>query len=334
MTSHLTRIFHDLAVAHGRFGPAALTIGSFDGVHLGHQQLVRAANQRAAQLGLSSGVVTFDPHPRTVVGDGQAVPLLISVEERVAILADHLSGGSESGGVSHILVLPFDTALSHLTPEDFVRQILVEALDTRVVVVGDNFRFGHKQAGTPQLLTALGAAYGFETQFLPHVCYRGETVSSSVIRGHLRRGEVSRAGRLLGRCYAVEGEVIGGQGIGSRQTVPTLNLAARPELLLAHGVYVTEVKDLDDHRVWPAVTNIGTRPTFDGGDSVTIESYLLASFEEPAPRRIRVEFHRRIRDERKFPDATALRSQILLDVSRAKAYWRRLHALKTGAQSK
>lgn len=321
----MTRIFHDLAGARGRFGPAALTIGSFDGVHLGHQQLVRTAIQRADQLGLSPGVVTFHPHPRTVVGDGQAVPLLIPVEERLAILADL--------GVSHILVLPFDTALSRLTPEDFVRQVLVEALDTRVVVVGNNFRFGHKQAGTPQLLAALGAEYGFETQFLPHLCYRGETVSSSVIRGHLRRGEVSRAGRLLGRCYAVEGEVVGGQGIGSRQTVPTLNLAAQPELLLAHGVYVTEVKDVDDHRAWPAVTNIGTRPTF-GGDSVTIESYLLASFEEPAPRRIRVEFHRRLRDERKFPDAAALRSQILLDVSRAKACWRRLRALKTRAQSK
>lgn len=319
-TFHLTRIFHDLAVARGRFGPAALTIGSFDGVHLGHQQLVRAAIQRAVQLGLSSGVVTFDPHPRTVVGDGQAVPLLTSVDERVSILARL--------GVSHIVVLPFDTALSRLTPEDFVRQILVEALDMRVVVVGNNFRFGHKQAGTPQLLAALGVEYGFETQFLPHVCYRGETVSSSVIRGQLRRGEVSRAGRLLGRCYAVEGEVVGGQGIGSRQTVPTLNLAARPELLLAHGVYVTEVKDLDGHRAWPAVTNIGTRPTFGGGDSVTIESYLLSSFEEPAPRRIRVEFHRRIRDERKFPDAVTLRSQILLDVGRAKAYWRRLEPLR------
>jgi riboflavin kinase/FMN adenylyltransferase len=318
--THLTRIFHDLGVARGRFGPAALTIGSFDGVHLGHQQLVRTAIQRAAQLGIASGVVTFNPHPRTVVGNGQAVPLLIPVEERVAILAGL--------GVSHILVLPFDTALSRLTPEDFVRQVLVETLDTRVVVVGDNFRFGHKQAGTPQRLAALGAEYGFETQFLPHVCYRGEMVSSSVIRGHLRRGEVSRAGRLLGHCYTLEGEVVGGKGIGSRQTVPTLNLAAHPELLLAHGVYITEVKDLDDHRAWPAVTNVGTRPTFDGGDSVTIESYLLSSFQEPAPRRIRVEFHRRIRGERKFPDAAALRSQILLDVSRAQAYWRRLRALR------
>ena len=314
----MIRIFHDLAVARGSFGPAALTIGSFDGVHLGHQQLVRTAIQRAGQLGLSSGVVTFDPHPRTVVGDRRAVQLLIPVEERVTILAGL--------GVSHILVLPFDTALSRLTPEEFVRQVLVETLDTRAVVVGDNFRFGHKQAGTPQLLAALGAEYGFETQFLPQVCYRGETVSSSVIRGHLRRGEVSRAGRLLGRCYAVEGEVVGGKGIGSRQTVPTLNLAANHELLLAHGVYITEVKDLDEPRAWPAVTNIGTRPTFGGGDSVTIESYLLSSFEEPAPHRIRVEFRRWIRGERKFPDAAALRSQILLDVRRAQGYWRRLRA--------
>jgi riboflavin kinase/FMN adenylyltransferase len=318
----MSRIFHSLIEARGQFGPAALTIGNFDGVHLGHQQLVRAATQRATQLGLSSGVVTFHPHPRTVLGDGKPVRLLIPVEERLAILS-HL-------GVDHILLLPFDTALSRLTPEEFVRLVLAEALDTRCVVVGDNFRFGHKQAGNPQLLAALGERYGFETQFLPQVCYRGDAVSSSVIRAHLSRGEVSRAGRLLGRCYAVEGEVVQGQGIGSRQTVPTLNLAAGPELILAHGVYVTEVKDLDEPRSWPAVTNIGTRPTFGGGDSVTIESYLLSSLDGP-PRRIRVEFRRRIRDERKFPDAASLRSQILLDVRRAEAYWRRLRSLRAPA---
>jgi riboflavin kinase / FMN adenylyltransferase len=316
----MTRIFHGLEEARGQFGPAALTIGSFDGVHLGHQQLVRTAIERAAQLGVASGVVTFHPHPRTVVGSGQAIRLLIPVEERLAILAGL--------GVNHILVLPFDTALSRVTPEEFVRRVLAETLEARFVVVGVDFRFGHKQAGTPELLTELGSQYGFETQFLPHVRYRGDAVSSSVIREHLRRGEVARAGRLLSRCYAVEGEVVGGQGIGSRQTVPTLNLAANHELLLAHGVYITEVKDLGDPRAWPAVTNIGTRPTFGGGQSVTIESYLLASFEEPAPRHIRVEFRQRIRDERKFPDALALRAQILLDVRRAEGYWRRLRRLR------
>jgi riboflavin kinase/FMN adenylyltransferase len=314
----MSRIFHR-EEARGHFGPAALTIGNFDGVHLGHQQLVRTAIQCAAQRGVFSGVVTFHPHPRTVLGGGQQVRLLIPIEERLAILARL--------GVDHILLLPFDTAFSRLTPEEFVRLVLAEALDTRCIVVGDNFRFGHKQAGNPQLLAALGAQSGFETQFLPQVRYRGEAVSSSVIRDHLGRGDVSRAGRLLGRCYAIEGQVVSGHGIGSRQTVPTLNLAAGQDLLLAHGVYITEVKDLDEHRAWPAVTNIGTRPTFGDADSVTIESYLLSSLDGPSPRRIRVEFRRRVRDERKFPDPAALRSQILQDVRRAETYWRRLRSL-------
>lgn len=311
----MSRIFHNLDEARGQFGPAAITIGVFDVVHLGHQRLVRTAIQRASELGIASGAVTFHPHPRNVLGTSPPVRLLIPVEERIAILRDM--------GIEKILVLPFDLVLSRLTPEDFVRWVLRDALDVRFVVVGENFHFGYRQAGTIEVLGALGAKYGIETRFLPQVRCRGSIVSSSLIREYVSSGAVSRAGRMLGRCYGIEGEVVSGQGIGSKQTVPTLNLAGPADFLLAHGVYITEVQDLDDGRSWPAVTNVGTRPTF-SGTSVTIESFLLAPLVGGAPKRIRVQFRRWIRGERKFPDASALRAQILADVSRAEAYWRRV----------
>jgi riboflavin kinase / FMN adenylyltransferase len=198
----------------------------------------------------------------------------------------------------------------------------VDALETKFVVVGDNFRFGHKQGGDPALLALLGAKLGFATRFVPQIRYRGEAVSSTLIREHLQRGEVARAGRLLGRCYSLSGPVVSGHGIGSKQTVPTLNLRPPQEVLAANGVYITEVHDLDNGRHWPSITNIGTRPTF-GGDELTIESYLLSPLLGEPPKNIRVDFRRWVRPEQKFSDSTALKAQILRDVGRANTYWRR-----------
>jgi len=307
-------VFRSLEEAAGRFGPCALTIGNFDGVHIGHQQLVREARKQALARGYRSGVLTFHPHPRTVVAPHRTTRLLASIDERLALL--------EKTGVDHILVLPFTPELSHLTGEHFVRQILVQALETRFVVVGYNFRFGHKQGGDPALLASLGGTLGFETLFVPQVRYRGEALSSSLIREHLQHGHVARAGRLLGRCYSLSGPVVSGHGIGSRQTVPTLNLQPSDDVLPANGVYITEVHDQDDGRRWPSITNIGTRPTFDG-DSLTIESYLLSPLRGETPKNIRVDFRRWVRAEQKFPDPTALKTQILRDVARANTYWRR-----------
>jgi riboflavin kinase/FMN adenylyltransferase len=307
-------VFRSLEEATGRFGPCALTIGNFDGVHIGHQQLLREAREQAQVRGCRSGVLTFHPHPRTVVAPHRTAKLLASIDERLALL--------EKTVVDHILVLPFTPELANLSAELFVRQILVEALDTRFVVVGDNFRFGHKQGGHPALLASLGAELGFGTRFVPQISCRGEAVSSTVIREHLQQGQVARAGRLLGRCYSLSGTVVSGHGIGSKQTVPTLNLQPSDDVLPANGVYITEVYDLDDDRRWPSITNIGTRPTFDGGE-LAIESYLLSPLMGGSPKNIRVEFRRWVRAEQKFPDPTALKAQILRDVARANTYWRR-----------
>jgi riboflavin kinase / FMN adenylyltransferase len=310
----MSTVFRGLEEATGRFGPCAVTIGNFDGVHIGHQQLVREAREQAQANGCRSGVLTFHPHPRTVVARDRATKLLASIDERLALLA--------KTGVDHILVLPFTPELANLSAESFVQQVLVEALDTRFVVVGDNFRFGHKQGGDPALLSSLGAKLGFGTQFVAPIRYRGEVVSSTLIRGHLQRGQVARAGRLLGRCYSLSGPIVSGHGIGSKQTVPTLNVQPSDDVLPANGVYITEVHDLDNGQRWPSITNIGTRPTFDG-DDLTIESYLLSPLTAESPKNIRVDFRHWVRAEQKFPDPTSLRNQILHDVARANTYWRR-----------
>jgi riboflavin kinase/FMN adenylyltransferase len=221
------------------------------------------------------------------------------------------------------MVLPFTPEIAETNPEEFVSQILVNALKIRVLLVGENFRFGHKQAGTPELLEECGYQFGFDSQFLHPVTLRGEVASSSVVRQHVQTGNMSRAARLLNRWFFVEGPVVPGHGIGSKQTVPTLNLRPAPGQVLPHGVFITETWDLTDGRHWPSITNAGVRPTF-GGEDLTIETYLLSPLEGPAPKRIQVQFHRFVRAEQQFPDPAALKAQILRDVGRAQTYWRRM----------
>jgi riboflavin kinase/FMN adenylyltransferase len=192
------------------------------------------------------------------------------------------------------------------------------------VLVGENFRFGSKQAGNIETLKQLGEKYGFQVEIMPSHIVRGQVASSTAVRDLITAGEVSKACRLLGRPYAVEGRVVSGHGIGSKQTVPTLNLDTAAEVLPARGVYITRTHDLDEAgRSWPSITNAGYRPTFDG-DVLTIETFLLRGLGGETPSRIRVEFLRRVRDERKFESPEALKAQILRDVGRAQAYFRRI----------
>jgi riboflavin kinase/FMN adenylyltransferase len=221
-----------------------------------------------------------------------------------------------------ILILPFTLEVAQLTPEQFVRGVLVEALEVKAVLVGENFRFGHKHAGDTRLLQELGAQLGFRVETLPGLRLRRVLVSSSEIRRLVESGDVSRAGRLLERPFALEGDVVRGHGVGAKQTVPTLNLSTPSEVLPATGVYITRTQALDGPR-WPSVTNVGYRPTF-GGSELSIETFLLASLEGPAPERIRVEFLRRLRDEKKFESPEQLKAQILRDVRRAQAFFRRV----------
>jgi riboflavin kinase / FMN adenylyltransferase len=311
----MSRLFTSLQEAAGAFGPCALTIGNFDGVHLGHRTLIRQTQQIARTHGWITGVLTFHPHPTSVVAPDRAPKLICSVEERITLL--------EKAGAEHVLVLPFTRQVAEMNPREFVTTVLDETLNAHAVVVGQNFRFGYKQLGDTSTLAQLGAELAFEPHFLAPITSRGEVVSSTAIRRHLQQGNVSRAGRLLGRCFSVSGDIVSGRGIGSRKTVPTLNILPTVGILPQKGIYITETQDLADQRHWHSVTSVGTNPTFGGGD-LTIETYLLSPFDGRDPKTICVSFRRWLREEQTFPTAEALRDEILRDVARAETYWRRI----------
>lgn len=294
---------------------SVLTIGKFDGVHAGHAYLLSQVVAVAKDKGLQPAAMTFDPHPACVVAPDRAPRPLMALEERCERIREL--------GIEQVFVLKFTPEVAKLTPEEFVAKYVRDELHARVVMVGANFRFGNKQAGDPAVLAELGRRYGFETRLVDAVKLRGLIVSTSEIRRRIGEGEVSLAGRLLGRPYGIEGVIVSGHGVGSKQTVPTLNLQTSAEVLPRDGVYITRTLDLDSSRSRNSITNIGVRPTFDG-DARTIETFLLDPLTGASPARIRLEFLRRVREERKFETPEALKAQILRDVGRAKAYFRRV----------
>jgi riboflavin kinase/FMN adenylyltransferase len=296
-------------------GPSVVTIGNFDGLHAGHRHCVRRVVALAKEHGWTAAAVTFDPHPTQLVAPLRAPLLLTTPQQRAALM--------RSEGIQEVVILPFTKELSCLSPEEFVKTILVDRLNARMVLVGDNFRFGHRAAGHIDTLRSLGLQYGFAVEATGAIQRRGRIVSSSEIRRLLLAGNVSLACRLLERPYAVEGRVVPGHGVGSKQTVPTLNLQTDAEVLPANGVYITRTKDLQADRCWESITNVGFRPTFNG-DALTIETFLLSPLSDQPPSEIRVEFLRRVREERKFENPAALKQQILKDVARAQAYFRRV----------
>ena len=312
--THEFRVFHSLEEVPADFGPCALTIGNFDGVHAAHRSIMRRVASLAREQGWHAAALTFDPHPAMVVAQEKAPPLLTGMEQRCELM--------RRAGLDEVLVLPFTKELAALAPEQFIRDIAVERLGARAVLVGHNFRFGRGAAGDTATLLELGQRCGFKVESCPAVHCRGTVISSTQIRRLISAGEVTDAWRMLQRPFALEGEVVPGEGIGSRQTVPTLNLSEQTGLVPLAGVYVTRTVDLDDGRKWRSVTNVGFRPTFEG-QHLTVETFLLSTFDGRAPARIRVEFLYRLRDERHFENAAALKSQILRDVGRAQQFHRR-----------
>lgn len=308
------KIARSTAEAAG-FGPCAVTIGNFDGVHCGHQALLRATVEEAQSRGLTAAALMFDPHPACVLAPDRAPRLLTSIEQRCALMAQQ--------GIGAILVLPFTLELAHMSPEEFAVGLLCGALRAAVVLVGENFRFGRQAAGDTATLRELGGRLGFETRVVPAVRWRGQIVSASEVRRRVLAGGVSGAARLLARPYEIAGAIVPGHGIGRQQTVPTLNLSTEAQVLPAHGVYVTRATDAEDGRCWGAVTNVGHRPTFGGDVSLSIETFLLDPFDGRTPAHLRLAFLYRLREERKFENAAALRAQILRDAARARAYLRR-----------
>lgn len=314
------KIFRAAAELPKDFGPSVITIGNFDGVHSGHRQILRRVVALARERGLTPAVLTFDPHPARVLAPDRAPRLLMTIDQRLRSM--------EAEGIEAVLLIPFSLEFAKLTPAEFVKQVLADRLKARVVLVGEDFRFGHKQAGTLDTLHDLGRQFGFTLEPVAGIQRRNERISSTKIRTLITAGEVSRACRLLGAPFALEGAVVKGQGIGAKQTVPTLNLEPRNEVLPKTGVYVTRTHDLDSGRSWNSITNVGYRPTF-GGDALTIETFLLGPLDEAEhPANIEVSFLLFVRDERKFAGPEELKAQIMRDVGVANRLHRRLSSLQ------
>ncbi len=309
------KIFRSVAEVPGSFGPSVVTIGNFDGVHVGHRAILRRVSEIARERGLAATVLTFDPHPAAVLAPERAPKLLMTIGQRVGAMA--------AEGADAALLLPFSLEFARLTPEEFAAGILRDTLQARVVLVGEDFRFGHKQAGDIGTLRELGVRLGFEVEPVVAVTRHGERISSSSIRRLVGEGAVSKACRMLGAPFALQGPIVKGQGLGSKQTVPTLNLDPRNEVLPKTGVYVTRARDLADGRRWNSITNIGYRPTFDG-TGLTVETFLLSPFDGLTPLEVEVEFLAFVRDERKFESPEALRAQIIRDAGVAARLHRRL----------
>lgn len=289
--------------------PTAMSIGNFDGVHSGHRKILEDVAQRAHQSGWMSAVLTFDPHPTKVLRP-EAAPLQIET------LAQRLDGFSRNG-IEAVLVLPFTLELAQVKARDFVQRFLVETMNAKAVLVGESFRFGNRQEGDVELLEKLGDKFGFEVDIIAPVGDGNSVVSSSAIRQAVRDGRVEDARQMLGRPFALVGEIHPGTGQGRKLVVPTLNITTQQELLPKNGVYATE--SVLGGKTYQSVTNIGVRPTFDG-QRLAIETNLFDFGETITDGAMEVRFKSRLRDEQKFPSIEALREQVLKDIEAAKKF--------------
>lgn len=312
------KTFRSLDELPSGFGPAIVSVGNFDGVHLGHQHVLRQVVERARNTGSKSAIVTFDPHPLRILRPDAAPRLITPQKVKEALLAQ--------AGVDALLVIPFTRDFSMTTPGDFARNILAGKLKAREVHEGENFHFGHKAEGDARRLADFGRQFSFEVKTYPVMLIRGEPVSSSHIRELISAGKVSRARRLLGRVFSVLAAPGRGRGYGHKYTVPTINLTRYDELVPGDGVYLTRTRVGEE--TFNSVTNVGNRPTF-ADESFAIETHLLDfhPLEVTAQTEVEISFLRWRRPEIKFPSIEALKSQIGKDVRRAQRYFHLLRRL-------
>jgi riboflavin kinase/FMN adenylyltransferase len=286
----------------------AVTVGNFDGVHLGHQALVHRTVSEARTASGTAVALSFDPHPARVLTPDRAPAALTTPAQKEELLAGL--------GLDALVILPFTRELARLAPEQFVSDVLVGALGAKVVVVGESFRFGHRQAGDVSLLSTLGAETGFAVRAVAPVVRDGLAVSSSRVRECLKAGDVSTARSLLGRSHFVDATVVRGDDRGKAIGVPTANLEPENEVVPGPGVYAGRCR-LPDGTQRVAVANVGRRPTF-GGGALTTEAHLLDFDGDLYGARVRLWFQERLRDERRFDGIEALVTQIHRDVERAR----------------
>jgi riboflavin kinase / FMN adenylyltransferase len=308
------------------FGPSIAAIGNFDGVHLGHQEILAAVVNEAHMRDMKAVAITFDPHPEQFLRPDRAPGLLTSMDHRIRLLA--------ATGIDAVVILLFDEVLARLTSRQFVEWVLSDALGIAGLHEGGNFRFGNKAEAGVLELAEFGHEFGFRLTIHPAVKVHGLEVSSSAIRDMVATGDVRRARWMLGRPFSIVSTQKRDRGIGSKLLVPTINFAGYDGLVPAHGVYITQLRVPPVPRSWgpgnepstrcfQAVTNVGTRPTFDAGFS--IETHILdfepIEIDESTP--LELEFLLRLREEKRFDSPESLKAQIMKDVGRAQRYFRR-----------
>jgi riboflavin kinase/FMN adenylyltransferase len=287
-------------------GPVA-TIGNFDGVHRGHQKIFSRVAERAGALRGTPMAVTFEPHPVQVISPEKGIRILTPFHEKIRLM--------ELFGITVAICVDFSPEFARMRPDDFIREVIVDRIRAREVIVGHNYAFGKEKQGTTDLLRRRGKRFGFVLRVVRHVRISGEIVSSSRVRRLLGRGRVCEASWLLGRPYMIEGTVIRGAGRGKDLlNIPTANIAPQSVLLPKEGVYAVKVACRG--RLWEGVANLGRNPTF-GGSSLSCEIHILDFSDDVVGEDIKVSFIDRLRDERTFPDVSSLKAGIEGDIRRA-----------------
>lgn len=302
------QIIKDFDSIGTKFKDIVLTIGNFDGLHLGHQKILQKVIERARSKNGTSAVLTFEPHPAKVLHPYKELRIITPFKEKARLI--------DALGIDILLCLTFDKKLADMEAEDFIRDVIVERIGATEVIVGHNYRFGRKRKGTIELLQRRGKRYGFRTVVIRNKILSGTIVSSSRIRDLISHGKVHEALHLLGRPYMIEGRVIKGKGRGARLlNIPTANLETAYELIPTKGVYVVKVS-VDDS-VYGGVMNIGENPTFCNG-SLSLEVHILDFSGDLLGSMIKVNFLKRLRGEKRFPDIETLRKAILNDINSAR----------------
>ena len=285
-----------------------ITIGNFDGLHLGHQKIIQTVLQESEDINGTSMVVTFDPHPMKILAPEREIKLLTTPKERERLI--------RTMGIHVLLCITFNEEFSQLMPDDFIDDILVKKINAKKVIVGQNYAFGKARKGTTELLRRRGRKYGFNVKVVRHAKFNGEVVSSSKIRSFLSKGQVFEASTFLGRAYTIEGNVIRGAGRGEKLLhIPTANITTPNELVPKEGVYAVKIGMKNDF--FDGVANIGKKPTF--GDAVTsYEVHIFNYTGNLLGEHLRIHFIDWIRDQRSFPDALSLEKQIRNDIEHAR----------------
>jgi riboflavin kinase/FMN adenylyltransferase len=310
------KVFRGLPNAESR-APCALTIGNFDGVHLGHQALLARVREAAGRLGLDAAVMTFEPHPREFFAQLLGKPEIAPA--RIANLRDKLQSLTDAG-IDRVIVEHFGSHFAALSPQEFIEKILVQGLHVRWLMVGDDFCFGARRAGNLQTLIEAGHQHGFEVHSMPTVTNAGVRISSSAVRAALAAGDLELARQLLGHSYVITGHVVHGKKLGRTIGFPTLNMRVGHKRPALSGIFVVQVHGLGPQPL-PAVASLGVRPTVDDSGRVLLETHLLDFQGDCYGKLLRVEFLKKLRDEEKYVDLPTLTDAIARDADQARAYF-------------